>query len=324
MLNIADLIQTDQRARRHQHPVGRQADAVAEDVRHAAAVAAVRTVRAPARSGRPRQAETGVLLRRSAPAVHRRARRAGGKDRAGGAADPLQGRRRLSSSPRTRPTCRTRCCRSSATACSTRCAPFPRATRRRSRPRPKPCATIPRSTKPTVITELGVGEALVSFLDEKGRPGVVERAFIVPPQGQIGPITAAQRQQLMRTSLVAGAYDKPVDRESAYESLKARAEQTAQAAAAEAEVKQQATDDDAACSERRRLGRRTGRYSGGKRPQGRRTGGVHQIGCAGDRQSGWAVDYSRRVGELVWGETVNGCVQFVGRGYCARCLKPKW
>ncbi|MBI1283622.1 MAG: DUF853 family protein [Thiobacillus sp.] len=92
----------------------------------------------------------------------------------------------------------------------------------------------------TVITELGVGEALVSFLDEKGRPGIVERAFIVPPQGQIGPITPAQRQQLMRTSLVAGAYDKPVDRESAYESLKARAEKAAQTAAAEAEAKQQA------------------------------------------------------------------------------------
>jgi hypothetical protein len=54
---------------------------------------------------------------------------------------------------------------------------------------------------------------------------VVERAFIVPPQGQIGPITDAQRQQLMRASLVAGAYDKTVDRESAHEILKARAEQ---------------------------------------------------------------------------------------------------
>jgi DNA helicase HerA-like ATPase len=90
------------------------------------------------------------------------------------------------------------------------------------------------------ITELGVGEALVSFLDEKGRPGVVERAFIVPPQGQIGPITPAQRQQLMRTSLVAGAYDKSVDRESAYESLKARAEKAADAAAAQVQAEQQA------------------------------------------------------------------------------------
>ncbi|MHB1216470.1 MAG: helicase HerA-like domain-containing protein [Thiobacillus sp.] len=98
----------------------------------------------------------------------------------------------------------------------------------------------PALDEATVITELGVGEALVSFLDEKGRPGVVERAFIVPPQGQLGPITDAQRRQLMQTSLVAGVYDKTIDRESAYESLKARAEQAAQAAAAEAEVKQHA------------------------------------------------------------------------------------
>ena len=90
----------------------------------------------------------------------------------------------------------------------------------------------------TVITELGVGEALVSFLDAKGRPGMVERAYIVPPQGQIGPITDAQRRQLMQSSLVAGVYDKTVDRESAHEILKARAEQAAQAAAAQAQAAQ--------------------------------------------------------------------------------------
>jgi hypothetical protein len=73
-----------------------------------------------------------------------------------------------------------------------------------------------------IITELGVGEARVSFLDAKGRPGVVERAFIVPPQGQLGPITDAQRRQLMQTSLVAGVHDQTVDRESAHEILKAR------------------------------------------------------------------------------------------------------
>ncbi|OJW75462.1 helicase HerA-like domain-containing protein [Thiobacillus sp. 65-1402] len=95
----------------------------------------------------------------------------------------------------------------------------------------------PALDEAAVITELGVGEALVSMLDEKGRPGMVERAYIVPPQGQIGPITAAQRQQLVQTSLVAGAYDKSVDRESAYEMLKARAEQ---AAAAQAQAEQQA------------------------------------------------------------------------------------
>ncbi|MDP2265522.1 MAG: DUF853 family protein, partial [Thiobacillus sp.] len=91
----------------------------------------------------------------------------------------------------------------------------------------------PNLDEASAITELGVGEALVSFLDTKGRPGVTERCFIVPPQGQIGPITAAQRQQLMQTSLVAGAYDKAVDRESAYEKLKERATQAAEAAAAQ-------------------------------------------------------------------------------------------
>ncbi|WP_324779272.1 helicase HerA-like domain-containing protein [Thiobacillus sedimenti] len=85
----------------------------------------------------------------------------------------------------------------------------------------------PELDEATAIAELGVGEALVSFLDAKGRPGVVERAFILPPEGQIGPITDAQRRQLMQTSLVAGVYDKVVDRESAYETLKARAEQAA-------------------------------------------------------------------------------------------------
>ncbi len=73
------------------------------------------------------------------------------------------------------------------------------------------------------ITELEVGEALVSFLDEKGTPGVVERALIYPPHSQIGPITPGQRKTLMQTSLVAGVYDTPVDRESAYERIKNRA-----------------------------------------------------------------------------------------------------
>src|SRR5271165_2485720 len=77
------------------------------------------------------------------------------------------------------------------------------------------------------ITELEVGEALVSFLDEKGTPGIVERALIAPPRGQIGPITPEQRAELMKTSLVAGVYENAVDRESAYELLKGRANQPA-------------------------------------------------------------------------------------------------
>ena len=79
----------------------------------------------------------------------------------------------------------------------------------------------------TAITELAVGEALVSFLDAKGRPSVTERVYVLPPGSQIGPITPQQRQALMAGSLVAGVYEKVVDRESAYEKLKGRAEQMA-------------------------------------------------------------------------------------------------
>jgi len=77
------------------------------------------------------------------------------------------------------------------------------------------------------ITELAVGEALISFLDEKGRPSVTERVFVLPPGSQIGPITPDQRKALVAGSLVAGVYEKTVDRDSAYEKLKGRAVQGA-------------------------------------------------------------------------------------------------
>ncbi|MBB1160573.1 helicase HerA-like domain-containing protein [Aquariibacter albus] len=81
----------------------------------------------------------------------------------------------------------------------------------------------------TAITELGVGEALLSLLDAKGRPGITERAYVLPPGSQIGPITAEQRQALRAGSLVAGVYEKTVDRESAFEALKQRAGASAEA-----------------------------------------------------------------------------------------------
>jgi DNA helicase HerA-like ATPase len=96
----------------------------------------------------------------------------------------------------------------------------------------------PKFSAEQAITELGVGEALVSTLDEKGRPNITERAFILPPHGQIGPIDAATRKQLIAHSLVAGVYEKEVDRESAYEVLKARAEQATQSAAAAKQQKE--------------------------------------------------------------------------------------
>ena len=80
----------------------------------------------------------------------------------------------------------------------------------------------------SIITELGVGEALLSFLDAKGTPGIVQRALIVPPEGQIGPITEEERRAVIAGSLLAGHYEKEIDRESAYEILKGRTGQTAQ------------------------------------------------------------------------------------------------
>jgi uncharacterized protein len=74
----------------------------------------------------------------------------------------------------------------------------------------------------TAITELATGEALISLLDEKGRPSVTERAFVVPPASRIGPISDDERKALIAGSLVAGVYEKAVDRESAYEKLSSR------------------------------------------------------------------------------------------------------
>ncbi|OZI63448.1 ATP-binding protein [Bordetella genomosp. 11] len=73
------------------------------------------------------------------------------------------------------------------------------------------------------ITELGVGEALISLLDAKGRPGVTQRAWLVPPASRIGPATQAERDALRTASPVAGKYERAVDRESAYEVLARRA-----------------------------------------------------------------------------------------------------
>ncbi len=98
----------------------------------------------------------------------------------------------------------------------------------------------------TAITELGVGEALVSFLDEKGRPSVTERVFVLPPGSQIGPITSQQRQALMAHSLVAGTYEQVLDRESAYELLKGRAAQGVEIAKEMAETAAQAGKTGAA------------------------------------------------------------------------------
>ncbi len=88
----------------------------------------------------------------------------------------------------------------------------------------------PKIDTEKAITELAVGEALVSFLDEKGSPTVVERAWILPPGSRIGPLSPGERAAIINNSVVKGQYDTAVDQESAYEKLKARAETRSQTA----------------------------------------------------------------------------------------------
>jgi DNA helicase HerA-like ATPase len=78
------------------------------------------------------------------------------------------------------------------------------------------------------ITDLGVGEGLVSFLDEKGRPNIVQRAFILPPASRIGAIGTDERKAVLEKSPIKGVYDTPVDRDSAYEKLAKRAARSGQ------------------------------------------------------------------------------------------------
>jgi DNA helicase HerA-like ATPase len=98
----------------------------------------------------------------------------------------------------------------------------------------KATATTMRPNPPldieAAITELAVGEALTSVLDAKGRPSPTERVYVLPPASRLGAITPAERKAVIEGSLVAGAYEKTVDRDSAYEKLKGRAESSQEAA----------------------------------------------------------------------------------------------
>ena len=104
--------------------------------------------------------------------------------------------------------------------------------------------TNPRFDTETTIREVGVGEALTSLLERKGIPGVVERTLIRPPSSQVGPVTAAQRSTLIRTSDLFGKYETPLDRDSAYEALQRIAEEAAKEAEAAAAAEAQAAEEE--------------------------------------------------------------------------------
>ncbi|MFA7665454.1 MAG: helicase HerA-like domain-containing protein [Burkholderiaceae bacterium] len=151
------------------------------------------------------------------------------------------------------------------------------------------------------ITELGVGEALVSMLDEKGRPSVVERAWISPPASRIGPISDTERKGLLRRSIVAGIYDQTVDRESAFEMLKARAESEAAERAAEAAAKAEA-----------KVEAKTATRAGGQAGSGGALGGIlgDIIGGGGGRRQStveaMAKSTARSIGSTLGRQIVRG------------------
>ncbi|SFI81826.1 helicase HerA-like domain-containing protein [Celeribacter neptunius] len=101
----------------------------------------------------------------------------------------------------------------------------------------------PRFDIEEAIKQVGTGEAVTSFLIKKGEPGVAERTLIRPPSSKLGPITAAERAEVMATSPIAGKYEAVLDRESAFEMLKARAEAAAKAAEAAEKAEEEAAKE---------------------------------------------------------------------------------
>jgi len=121
----------------------------------------------------------------------------------------------------------------------------------------------PTFSTEAVITELGVGEALVSVLDEKGAPTLVERTLIRPPLSRLGPATDAERATVMQASPVAGRYDKDYDPESAFEILSKRADEKAREAE---EAAREAEDEKRRAAEEKQRQRVTTRSSRGETP----------------------------------------------------------
>jgi DNA helicase HerA-like ATPase len=160
----------------------------------------------------------------------------------------------------------------------------------------------------TAITELGVGEALVSLLDEQGRPCPTERVFVLPPGSQIGPISAGQRQSLIAGSLVAGVYEKAVDRESAYERLKGRV--VAQADTAPASDRSMADEAQAAPRAATAAGSAAPPNAGGGLMDGLKDLMLGSTGPRGGRHPGLAATAAssamRAIGSAVGRELIRG------------------
>src|SRR3954469_9923063 len=129
----------------------------------------------------------------------------------------------------------------------------------------------PKLNTAEVITQLAVGEALISLLDETGTPGQVERGFVVPPASRVGAITPQERQEVIQSSVLFGHYEKSVDRDSAYERLKGRQAAPAPQPSAQqqpAQVPQYSAPAPAQSSWTNTLGSVLGQFGGGGRREG--------------------------------------------------------
>lgn len=165
----------------------------------------------------------------------------------------------------------------------------------------------PKLDTEQAITELGVGEALVSFLDEKGIPSMVERSFIVPPQAQIGPITPDERKKIMMSSLVYGVYEKAVDRESAFEILQGKMQQADAQKEAIERQKQMMKEQEQMMKEQQRMERQA-RQS--------QQGGIGDIMGDFTKYAGRSV--SRQIGNEIGKQLVRGLLGSILGGGTSR------
>ena len=156
-----------------------------------------------------------------------------------------------------------------------------------------------------VITQLGVGEALISTLEKKGVPSIVQRTLVRPPSSRLGPIDSSERRQIMADSPVRGLYDRPMDRESAYEILHKRAEEKARAE--EEQARREAEEKEAA-----RRSREEGRYDydHGTKPR-RRSRRSNRMGVG----EAIAKSFGRSIASSVGRMLVRGILGAIKKGF---------
>jgi uncharacterized protein len=186
----------------------------------------------------------------------------------------------------------------------------------------------PKLDTEATILELGVGEALLSFLDDKGMPGIVQRAFILPPHSQIGPITPQQRQQIVQSSLLHGYYEKAVDRQSAYEMLTHKMQSDSQAeeeAQRQAELaKQQAVADKERAKLEAQQAKEQARIEAQRQKDAERAA-RNRTEAVGDVVETVAKSAARSVGSNIGRSIVRGILGgILGTGSSGSRKKSKW